>query len=53
MRRGDKIGREADLHSVDEYMFYIEQWFERMEATERIVYLATDGATVLKELKEK
>ena len=58
MRRTDKItAREAGFHSVDEYMTYVEEWFDTYEqkhpGTERKVYLATDDTHVLVEAQSK
>ena len=54
VRRTDKItAREAQSHPVKEYMTFVEEWFNTYEqkhpGVERLVYIATDDSTVLKE----
>jgi glycoprotein 6-alpha-L-fucosyltransferase len=59
VRRTDKITMEAEYHSVEEYMKYIVEYFERLELKEgknisvKRVYVASDDATVLPELIQK
>ena len=58
VRRTDKItAHEAGFHSVDEYMTYVEEWFDTYEQNhpdvERKVYLATDDTNVLEEAQMK
>nr|CAD7397037.1 unnamed protein product [Timema cristinae] len=55
IRRTDKINREADFHSVEEYMQPVEEFYNTLEMrgkTKRI-YLATDDPEVFKEIKTK
>lgn len=51
------MGTEAAFHSVDEYMKYVEEYFDRLELRQKIdvrrVYLATDDASVLPEARKK
>ena len=58
VRRTDKVtAREAKFHGVEEYMTHVEDWFDTYEQThpgvERLVYLATDEAKVIKEAEKK
>ncbi|XP_067681584.1 alpha-(1,6)-fucosyltransferase-like [Haliotis asinina] len=57
VRRTDKLIREAALHYLDEYMVYVEDYFNGLDIqtgskVERKVYLATDEYTVIKESKK-
>ena len=55
MRRTDKVGLEAAFHSVEEYMLYVNEWFDTYEqkhhGVKRKVYLASDDPTVLSDAK--
>lgn len=57
MRRTDKVGTEAAFHSIDEYMLYVADFFDKLEIKEKIkvrrVYLASDDPSVLPEAKKK
>lgn len=50
VRRTDKVGTEASLHSIDEYMFYVEDYFNKLETSKTIdkrsVYIASDDPKV-------
>ncbi|XP_046551170.1 alpha-(1,6)-fucosyltransferase-like isoform X2 [Haliotis rubra] len=57
VRRTDKLTQEAALHYLDEYMVYVEDYFNGLDIqtgskVERKVYLATDEPTVIKESKK-
>ncbi|XP_045168522.2 alpha-(1,6)-fucosyltransferase-like [Mercenaria mercenaria] len=55
IRRTDKVGMEAQFHGVDEYMKYVDEWFDiyerRNPGVQRRVYLASDDPNVLNEAK--
>jgi len=65
VRRTDKVGTEAALHDIDEYMKHVDDWYhvyetrlmkEQRKIPEshvRRVYLATDDSSVLPEAREK
>lgn len=57
VRRTDKVGTEAALHEIDEYMFHVEDYFRLLEVNggklERRVYLATDEPSVFYEAQKK
>uniref|UniRef100_A0A023FVF4 Alpha-(1,6)-fucosyltransferase n=1 Tax=Amblyomma parvum TaxID=251391 RepID=A0A023FVF4_AMBPA len=58
VRRTDKVGTEADFHSLEEYMEYVDDFFERLALKggpppTRRVYLATDDPKLLSEAKTK
>ena len=63
IRRSDKIGltnpdyKEAAYHSVDEYMFHVESYFNQIDMDGKInarrVYLASDDPSVFSEAKSK
>ncbi|XP_077966436.1 alpha-(1,6)-fucosyltransferase-like isoform X1 [Styela clava] len=53
IRRGDKIKWEAKKHEVEEYMFFIKNWFDEQNIEQRTVYVATDDDGVHQELKTK
>ena len=57
VRRTDKVGMEAQFHAVQEYMAYVEEWFDiyekRHPGVQRRVYLASDDPNVLQEAKNK
>ena len=57
VRRTDKVGTEAALHQIEEYMVEVEEYYKLKEVggaiSQRCVYLATDQLSVLQEAKEK
>nr|XP_039273377.1 alpha-(1,6)-fucosyltransferase-like [Styela clava] len=53
IRRGDKLIREAKKHEVEEYMFFIENWFDEQNIEQRTVYVTTDDDKVYQELTTK
>jgi len=57
VRRTDKVGTEAAFHSVDEYMVYVAEFFNKLEMKQNVdvrrVYLASDDPSVLPEAKKK
>ena len=57
MRRTDKVGTEAAFHSLEEYMFYVADFFDKIEMKQKLdarrVYLASDDPSVLPEAKKK
>lgn len=57
MRRTDKVGTEAAFHSLDEYMEYVDEYFDLIELTQevpqRTIYLATDDASLHAEARNK
>ncbi|KJH40416.1 variant SH3 domain protein [Dictyocaulus viviparus] len=58
IRRTDKIGTEAALHTVDEYMQWTEIWYKIQEKRvkrniTRRIFVATDDPSVFSEIKQK
>nr|CAG4650039.1 EOG090X03KK [Sida crystallina] len=57
VRRTDKVGTEAAFHSIEEYMFHVADFFDKMEMKQKVevrrVYLASDDPSVLPEAKKK
>ncbi|KFM57890.1 Alpha-(1,6)-fucosyltransferase, partial [Stegodyphus mimosarum] len=57
VRRTDKIGTEAQFHSIEEYMEHVEEYYEQLKfdgsVKEKRVYLATDDPNLLTECKKK
>ncbi|KIH44257.1 hypothetical protein ANCDUO_25723, partial [Ancylostoma duodenale] len=58
VRRTDKVGTEANYHSVDEYMQWTEIWFKIQQKKQgrnvtRRIFVATDDPTVVPEIKQK
>nr|CAG4641568.1 EOG090X03KK [Eurycercus lamellatus] len=57
VRRTDKIGTEAAFHSIDEYMFHVADYFNKLELRRKVdvrrVYLASDDPLVIPEAKKK
>lgn len=57
VRRTDKVIKEALVHSVDDYMRHVDEWFDIYEkqhsGVQRKVYLASDDPGVLPEAKKK
>lgn len=50
IRRTDKVGTEAALHNVEEYMKHVEDYYQQLEMTETVekrrVFLASDDPRV-------
>ena len=57
VRRTDKINLEAAFHDIDEYMYWVEHYYDKLERTEEIdqrrVFLASDDPTVLQSARQK
>lgn len=58
VRRTDKVGTEAAFHPVEEYMKYVEEYYQHIELKEgklpvKKVYVATDDSKVLGECRKK
>ena len=57
VRRTDKINTEAAFHSIEEYMYWVDLYYNKLERVQpvdqRRVYLATDDSNLLPEAKEK
>lgn len=57
VRRTDKVGTEAAFHGIDEYMRYVEDYYQQLEingtSVKRRVFLASDDARVLDEARKK
>ena len=57
MRRTDKINTEASFHGIDEYMYWVELYYEKLKLTQSFekkrVFIASDDPSVLPEAKEK
>lgn len=58
VRRTDKVGTEAAFHSVEEYMKYVDEYYDKLELkegkqAEKKVYVATDDPKVLAECRKK
>ncbi len=60
VRRTDKLrrGRDAVFHPIDEYMQYVEEWYQQQQkqginVTQKRVYLATDDPMLLAEATKK
>jgi len=57
VRRTDKVGVEAAFHSVDEYMTYVEEYYDTVEKYQRVdrrrVYIASDDSSVITDAKRK
>ncbi|KAJ7340039.1 Alpha-(1,6)-fucosyltransferase [Desmophyllum pertusum] len=57
VRRTDKINTEAAFHSIEEYMYWVDLYYNKLERTQAVeqrrVYLATDDPNLLPEAKEK
>jgi glycoprotein 6-alpha-L-fucosyltransferase len=52
VRRTDKVGTEAAFHPVEEYMKYVEEWYDKYELNHepgpRRVFVASDDPKVSK-----
>ena len=57
VRRTDKINTEAAFHSIEEYMYWVDLYYNKIERNQvvekRRVYLATDDGNLLPEAKMK
>jgi len=57
IRRTDKIKTEASLHTLDEYMVHVEEYYKLKELSGDVnrkrIYLATDEPTLFDEAKRK
>lgn len=57
VRRTDKVGTEAALHTVDEYMKWVDDYYNQREMIETIdqrrVFLASDDPKVIEEARSK
>ena len=57
VRRTDKINTEAAFHSIEEYMYWVDLYYNKLERVQHVekrrVYLATDDGNLLPEAKEK
>lgn len=57
IRRTDKVGTEAALHKVDEYMMWVDEYFDQLELKQpvekRRIYLASDEPKVIQETRDK
>lgn len=57
VRRTDKINSEAALHTIDEYMIHVEEYYQKMKRTSKVpvkrVFIATDEPAVVAEAKKK
>lgn len=57
IRRTDKINTEASLHTLDEYMVHVEDYYKQKELSGEVnqkrIYLATDEPTLFDEVKQK
>ncbi|XP_064599891.1 alpha-(1,6)-fucosyltransferase-like isoform X2 [Liolophura sinensis] len=57
VRRTDKVGSEAAFHAIEEYMEFVEEYYDKLEQKQKVdkrrVYLASDDTTVLNDAKTK
>lgn len=57
VRRTDKVGWEAELYSLDQYMEAVDSYYELLErrqhVSKRCIYLATDDDSVITEMKSR
>lgn len=57
VRRTDKVGSEAAFHGIEEYMEFVEEYYDKLEQKQKVdkrrVYLASDDTTVLSDAKTK
>ncbi|KAJ6636091.1 Alpha-(1,6)-fucosyltransferase [Pseudolycoriella hygida] len=57
VRRTDKVGTEASLHSIEEYMTWVDDYFSKLEMTQTVekrrVFLASDDPKVIEEARRK
>ena len=51
------MGTEAAFHGIDEYMVYVEEYFNLLSVRQQIkqkkIYLATDDPNLLEETRKK
>lgn len=56
IRRTDKVGTEAALHQVEEYMTAVDEYYKQREMVEKIdqrrVFLASDDPKVNNQMKK-
>ena len=57
IRKTDKLKGDATEHSIDEYMKYADEYYERLEKTqtirERKVFVATDDVMSIEEITKR
>ena len=57
VRRTDKISTEAAYHSIEEYMYWVKLYYNRLEKTQKVdkkrVFIATDDPSVFAEARQK
>lgn len=57
VRRTDKINLEAAFHGVEEYMYWVNRYYEKLKLTQTVdkkrVFIATDDSSVLDDAKKK
>eukprot|EP00057_Strongylocentrotus_purpuratus_P025195 XP_011679669.1 PREDICTED: alpha-(1,6)-fucosyltransferase-like [Strongylocentrotus purpuratus] len=57
VRRTDKLVQEAKFHFIEEYMLYVEEFYQELEKRQEVpvrrIFLATDEASLLEEAKKK
>lgn len=57
VRRTDKVGTEAAFHGIEEYMSYVEEYYDRLEMQKTVkirkVFLASDDPSVLPQAKSR
>lgn len=57
VRRTDKVGTEASLHSIEEYMTWVDDYFNKLEMSQSVdkrrVFLASDDPKVIDEARKK
>ncbi|XP_068688113.1 alpha-(1,6)-fucosyltransferase-like [Montipora foliosa] len=57
VRRTDKINTEAAFHSIEEYMYWVDLFYNKLERVQHVekrrVFLATDDGNLLPEAKMK
>ena len=57
VRRTDKIYGEASFHGIEEYMHWVDHFYQRLATNEEVdkrrVFLASDDPSVLPTAKEK
>lgn len=57
VRRTDKVRTQAVAHNVEEYMIWVEDYFDRLELSQslkrRRVFLASDDPSVFEETRKK
>ncbi|KAL3873263.1 hypothetical protein ACJMK2_036400 [Sinanodonta woodiana] len=57
VRRTDKVNHEAGKHEVEEYMVYVEEWYDllkkRQPVLKKRVFLASDDPDVIQEIQRK